>query len=72
MSTHYTATVEVTKTVNTPAKPNARGYFEGDTTVPASREVVELARIVIRANTLDALRDKLESHVALLDEEASS
>jgi hypothetical protein len=63
MSTHYTATVEVHKVDHTAA---VTGRYENQN-VPASREVQEVARLVLRADTLEKLQTKLADHIALID-----
>lgn len=64
MPTHYTATVEVTKTTHTPATTNTRGFPH--THEPAKRDVDKVAHIVIRADSLAELADKITAHTALL------
>lgn len=63
--THYTATLEVTKTEQTKGR-SADDYGRGK--VEPSRDVANVARIVVRADDLAALRDKLVKHVELIDE----
>ncbi len=65
---HYTAVVEITKTTHTPAPadPSSRRF---QSSPPESRrEVVEVARVVLRAESLERLRDRLGAHVALIEE----
>jgi len=66
---HYTATIEVTRTKRTPETVSSGSYGRGEirTAPEPKREVVDVARLVIRAETLDALRDKLGRHVELID-----
>ena len=73
MSPHFTATVDITKTTppGSPASPTAT-YRHADRLAPAkvasaeSREVEQLARLTIRASSLEGLREKLAGHVALI------
>jgi len=66
---HYTATIEVTRTKRTPETVSSGSYGRGEirTAPEPKREVVDVARLVIRAETLDALRDKVGRHVELID-----
>jgi len=70
MSTHYTATLEVNRVSRPTPPPTTDPYRRGSTPEPAptSRDVSEVARIVIRADTLEGLAAKLSSHVDLLTE----
>lgn len=75
MTTHYTAVVEVNKTTHTPPPPaptyrDNRAIAAAPTTGP-SRDVAEVARLVIRADSLKGLADKLVAHVALLAEDGT-
>ncbi|WWV91869.1 hypothetical protein GMYAFLOJ_CDS0039 [Microbacterium phage phiMiGM15] len=72
MTAHFTAVLEVTKT-----EPGSTGNGrEWDAVrrveIPAKpatdRKVDELARIVVRADSLEALTAKLAAHVALIEE----
>lgn len=62
---HYTATVEVTKTVGPHQPKNSRGYNEGE---PTQRKVTDVARITVRADSIPSLREKLTKHIDLLDD----
>lgn len=62
---HFTATVEVNKTVGPQQPKNTRGYAEGE---PTKRKVTEVARITVRADTLEKLQEKIKGHVDLIDE----
>lgn len=62
---HYTATVEVTKTVGPQQPKNTRGYAEGE---PTKRKVTEVARITVRADSILSLQEKLTKHIELLDD----
>lgn len=70
MAEHFTATVEITKTTSTPPTPPAYTDRRHSSTpiakVDPERSVDQLARFVIRESTLDALRDKVGAHVALI------
>ena len=62
---HYTATVEVTKTTDAYQPKNPRGYAEGER---VDRKVKEVARIVVRGNDLETLKEKLAKHIDLIDD----
>lgn len=62
---HFTATIEVNKTVGPQQPKNTRGYAEGE---PIKRKVTEVARITVRADTLQKLQQKIKGHVDLLDD----
>jgi hypothetical protein len=62
--THYTAVVEVQKVTNT---AEARDRYNNLTT-HASRDVSEVARVVVRADSLEALVTKVKSHADLIVE----
>ncbi|UVK59051.1 hypothetical protein SEA_CEN1621_33 [Microbacterium phage Cen1621] len=62
-STHYTAVVEVTKTTLTPQQP---GRYASDPPTPEKRSVDDVARIVVRAESRDALVEKVKGHIELL------
>ncbi|UIW13235.1 hypothetical protein SEA_WARDA_53 [Arthrobacter phage Warda] len=61
-TTHFTAVVEIHKTTTTP------GRTDYGKTTPDSREVAEVAKLVIRAATIESLRDKIAAHAALIEE----
>lgn len=63
MSTHFTATIEVHKVNHTDAVVSR--YAEQSK--PAHRDVQEVARVVLRADTLEKLQAKLTAHVALIE-----
>lgn len=60
MSTHFTAVVKVTKTVN---QPESQDRYNNRTA--AVHEVAELANFVIREDTLEAVLTKANAHLAL-------
>lgn len=62
MSTHYTAIVDVTETIT---QDEVKDRYEKVVT-PASRTVSEVTKIVVRADTLGALVNKVHAHVALV------
>lgn len=59
---HYTAVLEIQKVVTTEARTDY-----GKTT-PATREVAEVARVVIRSASLAGLRAKIADHAALIED----
>lgn len=64
MAESFTAVLDVNRmTVTT---PHTTGTYRGETPAP-TREVSEVARIVVRADSLESLRAKLAAHVALID-----
>ena len=62
---HYTAVIEVNRTIPEQVKTNDRGYDPKTT----PRQVVEVARIVVRASPLEKLTSKAQAHLELLEEE---
>lgn len=62
MSDRYTAVLSISKTTETTERG---GYNEPNKTVRDSNEVVKL---VVKAESLEKLRDKLASHVALIED----
>ena len=71
MSKHYTATLVVSEVVKPDQKPTPASYDRRiQTPAPADldRQVAEVAKIVVRADSLDALQNKLAGHVALIEE----
>lgn len=62
-TTHYTAVLEIQRT--TVSKAESHPYGKDP---QATRETGEVVRLVVRADTLAALRDKLAAHVSLVDE----
>lgn len=64
MSTHFTATVDVHQVTHTESVPSHRS---GVADKPAGREVQDVARLVLRADTLEGLQTKLAAHVALIE-----
>lgn len=65
MSDHFTAVLTISQTVPPPA-PLAHDRRHSAPTERPSRDVVEVAKVVVRAESLDALRDKVAAHAALL------
>lgn len=68
MAAHYTAVLVVSETTTLP--PTVTGYTDRRHTAPPppepKREAVEVAKIVVRAESLDALKEKLAAHAQLL------
>lgn len=62
MATHLTAVLEIHETTVVEEKRDRYGNLE----VSASRDVSEVARIVLRADDLASLVKKIEAHSALL------
>lgn len=60
MSKHYTAVLKVHATED---RKTGTHYD-----APTERETAEVASVVIRATSLEALRTKLAAHVALIEE----
>ena len=60
---HYTAVIEVNKTIPETTETDSRGY---NPKVKA-RQVVEVARIVVRASSLDKLTEKAQAHLNLIE-----
>jgi hypothetical protein len=66
-SSHFTAVVEVQEVRVTPPSPGRPGPYDRQDPTAGSREVVEVARVIVRADDLDTLREKVAAHVALID-----
>ena len=64
MTKHYTAHLEVSSTEHT---SETSGYGANQKT-EHKREVIEVAKLVIRAESLEALSAKLQSHIGLIEE----
>ncbi len=62
---HYTAVIEVTKTTDSYQPKNPRGYNEGN---PTERKTKEVARLVVRDDDLERLKQKLAKHIELIDD----
>lgn len=68
MSGHYTATVEVRETIASRDTSTVGGYGATHRTeTKTEREVRDVARVVVRADSIERLREKLAAHVALID-----
>jgi hypothetical protein len=63
---HYTATVEVRETIPARSTSTTGGYRQ-PTETKTEREVRDVARVVVRADSIERLREKLAAHVALID-----
>lgn len=59
---HYTAVIEIKQTT---ISTKSGKYSEPDV---EERGVTDVARIVVRASDLEALRTKVSAHVALVEE----
>lgn len=64
---HYTATVEVRETIPAVETSTSGGYGRPATEKKTEREVRDVARVVVRADSIERLREKLAAHVALID-----
>lgn len=62
MSDHYTAVIKITKSVTPPA--SSRGAILSE----PKREVIEIASVVVRSETLGAVIAKAISHLDLVEE----
>lgn len=49
---HFTATIEVKRTTHTPPAVTSASYGRGEARPDPKREVVDVARVVIRAESL--------------------
>lgn len=69
MPKHFTATLQVTETSTpTPSSPSTYDRRISATPPKSEREVSEVAKLVVRAESLEALRGKLAKHVELLED----
>jgi hypothetical protein len=64
MAIHYTAVLEVNKV---DAVDEARDRY-GNLTTSAKRDVSEVGRVVVRADSLEMLVEKIKAHASLLAE----
>jgi hypothetical protein len=64
MAKHYTAVLEVTAVDNV---EEARDRYNNVTTT-AKRDVSEVGRVVVRAESLEMLVEKIKAHASLLAE----
>ena len=67
MSDHYTAIIKITKTsISTPAaatfSQQVKDRSEG------TREVTEVVNLAIRADSIDALKEKATAHLHLVED----
>lgn len=62
MNKRYTAVVEILEVTETEATPG----YRGDGGKPASKDSRELAKLVVRAETLEGLKVKLGKHIELV------
>lgn len=62
---HYTAVIEVSRTVPETTETDSRGYNPK----VKPRQVVEVARIIVRASSLDKLTEKAQAHLNLIEED---
>ena len=62
--THFTAVIEVVKRIKEPVKRDRYNNIES----PEINYKSEVARIVVRAETIAALKEKIAAHVALLSD----
>jgi len=65
---HFTAVLEVTQTIPPTPAPSSSYDRRVSPDPKPERRVEEVARIVIRADSLDALATKLAAHVAIIKE----
>ncbi|WGH21234.1 hypothetical protein SEA_OBITOO_58 [Arthrobacter phage ObiToo] len=59
---HYTAVLTIERVSVTEARPVGRSETQ------TARAVSEVARVVIRAATLESLREKVAAHAALIED----
>lgn len=66
---HYTLILEIKKTSHPalPSKPSPRSYQEANQPAP-SRGVDDVARLVLRGESLQMLVEKAAKHLALIEE----
>lgn len=60
----FTAVLEISAVRDEHETTTGNGYNSARVTVP--RKVEEVVRLVIRADTLDALKEKVAAHIALV------
>lgn len=62
---HYTAVIDITKTTEPYQPKNSRGYDEGQIT---DRAVDQVTKLVLRADDLETLKNRITAHTALIEE----
>lgn len=65
-NTHYVARVVIEK-IDHMQEP-AKSYVQGSEPEPKGRKVTELASLSLRNDDLEALKDRIGAHIALVDE----
>lgn len=63
---HFTATLDVSEVRFIEPPTTGGAYSRSEPRPDPRREVVQVAHLVIRAETLDELREKLGKHAALI------
>lgn len=66
MTTHYTAVLSITRTEDTIAEPDRRGYSPHPPKPERTRDSHEELKLTIRGRTLSELTENLAAHTALL------
>lgn len=65
MTVHYTAVVQLEKVTTTEAEID---NYTRQIKTPATREVAEVARIVVRDTDLDRLTERVSQHIDLIED----
>lgn len=68
MATHYTAVVTVHRTTHVTPAPSSSYGRNDPRPEPARESVDEIAKVVVRASTVEQLRAKVAAHVELIEE----
>lgn len=63
---HYTVTIEVTRTLVTKPDPHTNRSYSSTEPKAGTRKVEDVARMVVRADSIDALTSKATAHLELL------
>lgn len=64
---HYTAIVEIVKVTGAEEPtPNSRGYIPNKESKP--KQSKEIAKVIVRATTIEKLKEKLKGHIDLVEE----
>lgn len=67
MTNHYTAVLEVTKVTEPFIEKKNQGSYNAEE-ISHPREAREIAKVVIRADTLKNLKERVTAHVELVAE----
>lgn len=62
----FTATLAVYEIPESPAPTQSRGGYSNAPVTPPRPDPIEVGKVTIRADSLDALKEKIAAHASLL------